>query len=47
MNEAKRNQLSGIVLDACIEIHRNLGPGLLESVYESCLYSELTDRKVK
>ena len=47
MNEAKRNQLSGIVLDACIEVHRNLGPGLLESVYESCLYSELTDRKVK
>ena len=29
MNEAKRNQLSGIVLDACIEVHKNLGPGLL------------------
>ncbi len=46
MNEAKRNRLSGIVLDASIEVHRNLGPGLLESVYESCLYSELTDRKI-
>ncbi len=46
MNEAKRNRLSGIVLDASIEVHRNLGPGLLESVYESCLYPELTDRKI-
>ncbi len=46
VNEAKRNRISGIVLDASIEVHRNLGPGLLESVYESCLYSELTDRKI-
>jgi len=35
------NQLSKIVLDAGIKIHRALGPGLLESAYEECLYYEL------
>lgn len=31
------DQLSGIVVDECIRIHRELGPGLLESVYETVL----------
>jgi GxxExxY protein len=36
--------LSERVLGACIEVHRLLGPGLLESVYEECLCHELSIR---
>ncbi len=36
------NQLSEKVIGLCIEIHRNLGPGLLESAYEECLCYELS-----
>lgn len=32
------------VVDAAIDLHRTLGPGLLESVYESCLEYELLSR---
>src|SRR5438876_12393196 len=38
----KLNELSGKVIGLCIEIHRELGPGLLESAYEECLAYELT-----
>ncbi len=41
MNREDRNKLSGIILDLSIEVHKNLGPGLLESVYETCLCKEL------
>ncbi len=34
------------VLDAAFEVHRQLGPGLLESVYEQALALELADRDV-
>ena len=34
-------ELSGQVLDAAIEVHRLLGPGLLESAYRACLAREL------
>jgi GxxExxY protein len=43
--EAERrslNELSGKVLGLCIEIHRELGPGLLESAYEECLAYEFS-----
>src|SRR5438128_11049249 len=36
------NELSRKVIGLCIEIHRELGPGLLESAYEECLAYELT-----
>ncbi|HEY3399444.1 MAG TPA: GxxExxY protein [Geothrix sp.] len=36
------NELSQRVIAACIEVHRALGPGLLESAYEMCLARELT-----
>jgi GxxExxY protein len=36
------NELSRIVLGQAISVHKALGPGLLESVYESCLYYRLS-----
>ena len=47
MEKDQINKLSGIILDCSIEVHRNLGPGLLESVYEVCLCKELTLKGLK
>jgi len=41
MNE---NELSKVIVDACLEIHKTFGPGLLESVYEEFLCRELSLR---
>ena len=41
------NSLTGKIIGAAIEIHRALGPGLLESAYETCLLYELRLRKLK
>lgn len=38
------NEIAEKVLDAAFEIHRELGPGLLESVYESVLAAVLTEK---
>jgi GxxExxY protein len=38
------NKIGSVVVDAAIAIHRNLGPGLLESVYEVVLARELERR---
>ena len=38
------SELSRAVTAAAIEVHRLLGPGLMESVYEACLIQELTLR---
>ncbi len=35
------NELSGLTIQAAIAVHRALGPGLLESVYQVCLVHEL------
>lgn len=40
------NELTGIVIAAAIEVHRALGPGLLESAYEECLCHELSQREI-
>jgi GxxExxY protein len=37
------DDLSGRVIRAAIEVHRALGPGLLESVYQQCLSLEIQD----
>jgi GxxExxY protein len=39
--QSKENEIGSIIVDASIEVHRLLGPGLLESVYESVLAHEL------
>jgi len=41
------NVISGAIVDAAIKVHRHLGPGLLESVYEECLAEELRTRGYK
>lgn len=41
---AELNQLASAVVDSAYKVHRALGPGLLESVYEKCLQHELTKR---
>ena len=44
MNE---EQIAKIVVDAALKVHRQLGPGLLESSYEACLAYELKQRNLK
>ena len=41
------NKISEAVIGAAIEVHKYLGPGLLESVYEICLIEELEQRGLK
>lgn len=41
---AELNALTGRIIGAAIEVHRHLGPGLLESAYETCLAYELERR---
>lgn len=41
------NEISKIIVDTCYKIHTQLGPGLLESVYETILNYELTSRGLK
>jgi len=40
------NALTGEVIGAAIEVHKALGPGLLENAYERCLCKELELRKI-
>jgi len=41
------NRLTEIIIGAAIDVHRNLGPGLLESAYEACLEFELKKRGLR
>lgn len=46
--EAERlNALTDKIIAAAIQVHKALGPGLLESAYEACLYHELVTRGLK
>lgn len=47
MNTEEYNELSNKIIKACIEVHKNLGPGLLESVYEICLAKEFDKSEIK
>jgi len=42
----KADRLSSEVIGAAIEVHRNKGPGLIESIYERCLLRELELRSI-
>jgi len=51
MNKARRqitdiNQITGAIIGAAIEVHKTLGPGLFESIYEECLGIELSNREM-
>ena len=42
----RHEELSSKVIGAAIEVHREIGPGLLESAYEACLCRELSLCKI-
>ena len=46
MSQLVLEDLTGEIIGAAIEVHRELGPGLMESAYQACLYHELSSRKV-
>jgi GxxExxY protein len=43
----KEDELSNEIIGATIEVHRGLGPGLLESAYEECLCYEFDAREIR
>jgi GxxExxY protein len=45
--DAAFNSITREIIGAAIEVHRTIGPGLLESTYLSCLQFELTARKLR
>ena len=46
MDNIELDRISKIILNKSIEVHKQLGPGLLESVYEICLMKELRDSEL-
>ena len=46
LNVDEINFRTGVIVDAAVKVHRRLGPGLLESVYETCLEHELRRRRL-
>lgn len=41
-----QNQISNLIIGSAIEVHKQLGPGLLESAYETCLEYELNKKRL-
>ena len=42
-----QSELTELIIAAAIEVHKHLGPGLLESAYEACMYRELYLRDLR
>jgi len=42
----EENEISGIIVDCCYRIHKRLGPGMLENVYEELLSYELSTKNI-
>ena len=40
------NKLSAQILDSAISVHKEMGPGLLEAVYQHCMVAELRSREI-
>ena len=47
MDKDPLNNVTSGIIGAAIDVHRALGPGLLESAYEACLAYELIQREMK
>jgi GxxExxY protein len=47
LTKEEHNRITETIIGAAIEVHRQLGPGLLESAYEACLAYELIQRGLK
>lgn len=47
MSNQELNRLGGQIFEACLEVHKELGPGLLESVYVYALLKEFEFRGIK
>ncbi|MGB3948665.1 MAG: GxxExxY protein [Bacteroidia bacterium] len=47
MEKEEYDRISKEIVDSCITVHRIMGPGLLESVYEMCLMKEFELRNIK
>ena len=47
IEDARLNEVTGAILSSAIEVHRVLGPGLLESIYTTCTKHELSARKLR
>ena len=45
--QMQQNKIATAVVDACFKLHNRLGPGLLETVYETFLEHELRNRGLK
>jgi GxxExxY protein len=45
--DAPFNPTTKRIIDAAVEVHRHIGPGLLESTYLECLESEFADRGIR
>ena len=43
LSETVYNSLTEKIIKCCIDVHKELGPGLMESVYETCLISVLLE----
>jgi len=43
----QENEISELIIGVAIKVHKNLGPGLLESAYEECLFYELNKLGLK
>jgi GxxExxY protein len=41
------NKITSEIINSAIEVHKELGPGLLESVYHSCMFVEIVNRELK
>lgn len=47
MDKKRIEYLGKEIVDSCFQVHKNLGPGLLESAYQKCLGYELISREIK